>query len=191
MREKIKSILMVNSISVISLALIVWIFFSVNMALGAITMLFWMIYVIYSNYMLLLHKEDPKKALREKDKHRLFTREIQILTTQMASLESREEIMNDPETADIVRETYEKVKDQIYYNVEVAEKFITTYDTVLRPPKDKLHEIIEENKMLLDKLNELNDAMFDIDMSVKDIDVSSIDDYLESVKQITGQKPSN
>lgn len=188
MREKIKSLIMVNSISVISLGLLIWIFFGVNMALGAIAMLFWMIYVIYSNYMLLLHKEDPKKSLREKDKHHLFTREIQILTTQMASLESRADMMDDPETADIVKETYEKIKDQLYYNVEVAEKFIVTYDTVLRPSKDKLHEIIEENKMMLDKLNELIEAMLSIDMSVKDIDLTSIDDYLASVKNLTGQK---
>jgi hypothetical protein len=69
----------------------------------------------------------------------------------------------------------------MYYNLDLAEKFLDNYDYVMKPPSDNLQKIITENYNMLNKLNELIDAMLSLDMSVGDVDLSEIDAYLDGL----------
>lgn len=193
--NKLKNLLIVNGIGLVLLILVLLLLLKINPIVGIAGLIIWVAYVIYGNYTYLLKKEDKFMAMKNSiaqmdkaDRRNEFDKEIQQMSHQIKSLEVRAKIMESPDTEDIVRDKYLSICEKVEKNLAIAEKFMETYDYVMRPSKQKLVQLVWENNTMIQKLNELVDAMLSIDMSINDVDMSDIDDIINGIKQITTEE---
>lgn len=79
----------------------------------------------------------------------------------------------------------DKIKQQLDNNVDSAILYVKSYDYSLKPETKYIKKIRKNSEMLYSKLNELIELVLENEKSTDDIDLSSVDDILESLKEVS------
>lgn len=179
-----KELLTANIMSGIGLLAIVAIYFLISHGIAIVLGIAWFVYVIYSNYSILLKKENHASMLRKANKHGKFNNEVDVLSKAYRSVMEREVIFSAPDVDEGAKKAYEMIRTQVISNVQYATQFMQTYDYISCPSRKYLSEICTNTTLLLQKLSEIVELNNRIDQSVIDEDITYIDDLIESLKGV-------
>ena len=180
-----KKVIGINILNVVLFVLIVFLLQFFPLILVIVLGIFWLVFVIYSNYTLIFKVKDIVYELEKANKG-LFKAEVSMTVNQMESIDSREELFKDLEESDRLRQVYYKCRQQFYNNVNYLIAFMRSYDYVTKPrsQKDKIGSLVRQNSEIINKLNSLVEQMISVDKSVNDVDISIVDDLISSLRRM-------
>ena len=181
----VRKIISTNFINLVLLSLIVYLLKFFPASFVTILGVFWLVFVIYSNYVLIFKINDIIYELKKADKG-LFKSEVSTTISHIESIDSREELFKDLEESDRLRQVYYKCRQQFYNNVNYLIDFMRSYDYVTKPrsQRDKISSLINQNNEIINKLNSLVEQMISVDKSVNDVDISIVDDLISSLRRM-------
>ena len=132
----IKKLLTVNLISVLLLIMSLVSFLVLkSIPVFLVFMLVTLIYLIASNYSVLMKKEDSLAELKKYTRYSFFTSDVSTLINTYRSLELREEYIKELKDENI-SDIYEKLKLQVMNNINSAVKFCKSYDYINKSRTD-------------------------------------------------------
>lgn len=146
--------------------------------------LLWVAYVGFINYQMFVKDNDKLSNLKLADSHNLFNKEIIILTKTVQSVEFYRNIFEKYDIGSSMRDTYDLLSKSAYDNVDKATKWIQHYDYISRPPMTYIKALVDNSKLITTKLNELDELVLKVDDSTDSIDMSFVDDMLNSLREV-------
>lgn len=144
----------------------------------------WLFYMAFMNYQMLVADNDKLKSLQSVDTHHLFTNEIACLTRAIQSVEFYRPIFEKYEIGSSIRDTYELLSMNAYSNVDKSIKWIAHYDYISKPSHEYIHKLVDNSKLVVDKLNELDELVIKVDDTAENVDMQYVDDMLSSLKEV-------
>lgn len=154
--------------------------------LGAIVMCIVIGYILVSSYFMLMYQEKLDNKIKGADKtHKLFARETTKLLEQLSRLENRENLFEENESNDNLKNAYELIKEKVTANINTAIAFMKSYDYVARPNAEYLYQLINENDTLLEQLNKLIELNLKADNTSYLIKTDTVEDLIMSLEHIT------
>lgn len=185
MKPKINKIafIIVNAIAFVSLGVILLIKFIMSDILFYILFAAWLIFIIFINYDILIKSADIKNTIKAADKRHRFTLEVNILIKNYDEIENSRKFFET--TGQSVMDTYELVRKQVYSNIKSAVQYME-YASMSghNDPVPEVYTLCESNEKLLDKLQDLVGLVIKIDSRTDDVDTSSIEYIIESLKEL-------
>ena len=186
----VKSLLKTNLVSIIMLVAVIVVYFVVNiLPLSLLLLAVWLGYTLWSNFSLIFESQKPNdlcKLVKSSSKYRIFYDDCMTIHNCSKMAEERLEILDD---LDVIQEEIlivaNKIKQQLDNNVNSAILYIKSYDYNLKPETNYIKRIKESSNKLYSKLNELIELVLENEKSTDDIDLSSVDDILESLKEVS------
>lgn len=178
-------------IAILAIACIISFFF-VPAWVFAVFVVIWLAWSLYA--LLLMNKsakEDESSnifaMMKQNDKRRLFSNHIKSFQEQSVWIEERMEVLKG------FSESYyslaENLKEAMYGNFEKANNYMRACDyhnsESMQKYTCKINDLFNENKSILDKLNDLIEQLAEIDNSADNVDTGRVDDIIESLKQMT------
>jgi hypothetical protein len=127
---------------------------------------------------------DVTTAIKSADKAGIFHYYTKQLIDAYNSIMSRQEMFQDMDEDDKVRGAYELIAKQVISNIKSAIQYMQTYDYVTRPTPDYLDKLCKNNKKLLSRVSELIEVVIQIDSTADDVDLTKVDDILESLRSV-------
>lgn len=190
----IRRMLLANALNLVLFGLILFSKKFIPLPLVVVLGIGWLGFLVYSNYTLFFGTRDSNDMEYELDKanRNFFNSEVAITKIQMKSIEDRAEVFQEFKD-DHVKDLYSKVREQFYTNVKYIIRYMDSYDYVTKPQsqKDKIDNLVKQNDILISKLNGLVEEMIAVDKTAYDLDISIVDDLLDSLKVMSEQGPSN
>ena len=173
-----------NIINVILLGLIFALFFVTNIYCAGVGLLFWVIWFIYSNYVIAIQSNDICYQLKASDKYNNFTSQINTLQNQYKSVIEREDVFKNLKDDNINR-VYDLVLDKIIGSIKSSTNIIKVVGRQdYKGYKDGVDKLISENKDVLEKLNEIVKHTISIDSEINEVDTSYVNDILNSLRSV-------
>ena len=83
-----------------------------------------------------------------------------------------------------MRDTYDLLSKNAYSNVDKATKWIQHYDYISRPSMSYIKTLVDNSKLITTKLNDLDELILKVDDSTNSIDMSFVDDMLNSLREV-------
>lgn len=159
--------------------------------LGGLFAIVWMVYLIVTNYRLLIKNQAPKEQmkqvsqrLRESDKKGIFASQIRMLSAQYDSILSRKDYFMNKQ--DNMQELYCKIEEQMLSNVDSAEGFMKTYDYITCPKPEYLNKLCASGDELVAKYNKLVEQLVDVDTNLTTFDATYVDDVIDCLEKVKG-----
>lgn len=187
----IKKLLKNNIVSLIMIALILVIYFVAdNIILSLVFLLVCLGYTIYNNMGVLVEESNSRETLqllKRNKKYRRFEVYIDKLDIVYKGSVSKLNSLKELEVSASIIDAADKIVSQIGSNVDTCILYIKTYsyDEDSSSYSQYLQNLYMESKQLDDKLEELINLVFENKKSADDIDLSSVDDILESLKEVS------
>lgn len=186
----IKNLIKTNIVSIIMLIAVIVVYFVIDiLPLSLVLLAIWLGYTLWANLSLFSDKEkdiDLEKMVRFNEKYRYFFDDGMVISNCSKMAEERIKVLDE---LDVVQEsiltTADKIKRQLDTNAKHAVMFIKAYDYNLKPDASYLSKIRASSLCLYNKLNELIELVLKNEKSTEDIDLSSVDDILESLKEVS------
>lgn len=180
-----KHLIITNLINLVILGVVVLGFFTLPKWLTVLLILIWFGVVVFTNYNLLIKgSEDLISKLKSSDKDYEFDDIITILVDSYYSVEGRKDLFSTLENNLRIQETYNLISNQVSNNIKAVTVFIENYDYRSRPSKEYCIALVAETRDLVNKLNQLVELVISINNSVEDVDISSVDDILSSLRSV-------
>lgn len=186
----VKNLLKTNLVSIIMLVAIIVVYFVVNiLPLSLVLLAVWLGYTLWSNFSLIFESQKPNdlgKLVKSNIKYNVFFDDCMIINDCSKMADERLKILDD---LDVIQEEIlkvaDKIKQQLDNNVDSAILYVKSYDYSLKPETKYIKKIRKNSEMLYSKLNELIELVLENEKSTDDIDLSSVDDILESLKEVS------
>ena len=179
-------LLLLNTINLVMLGLVLFSQSFLAMPIVIAFVIFWFAFVCASNYIMLNNSKISQDIKFDKASKGLFAKEISRTKQTLKSVDARAPIFEDTDNATL-KDVYEKLKHQIYTNVDYITKYIDAYDYIMKPisQREKISNLIDTNDMLISKLNVLVEQMISVDESVSNIDTAYVDDLIDALKTVS------
>lgn len=160
-----------------------------------VALAFWLLYMIFMGYTLFLKKqpnEGDNYAIRMKkaNKYKKFNEPCILLLDGLQVLEFRREFFEKYQDGSI-KKSFELLEKHILHNVEIAVTFMENYNYHAiqdGQSMERLHKAVLNCSEATKKLRELYDATVKVDDSATSIDISYVDNLLESLNDITTEE---
>lgn len=180
-----RNLIVTNLINLVILGVVVAGFFILPRWLTILLIFLWFGVVIYTNYSLLIKdSEDVVSKLKSVARDEEFSELASILEDNYYSVEGRKELFSNLEDNPRLKETYNLIRNQVSNNIKAVTVFIENYDYRSRPSIRYCTDLVNETEDLVNKLNQLVELVISINNSVEDIDISSVDDILFSLRSM-------
>ena len=194
----VKKLLKNNIVSLIMIALVLVIYFVANnLVLSLVFLLVCLVYTIWNNMGVLIEESNSREALqllKKNKKYRWFEDYIDKMDSVYKGSVSKLDSLKELEVSESIIDAADKIVIQIGSNVDACILYIKTYsyqiDEDFRSYNQYLERLCIESKNLEDKLEELINLVFENKKSADDIDLSSVDDILEALKEVSKFKNS-
>lgn len=194
----VKKLLKNNIVSLIMIALVLVIYFVANnLVLSLVFLLVCLVYTIWNNMGVLIEESNSREALqllKKNKKYRWFEDYIDKMDSIYKGSVSKLDSLKELEVSESIIDAADKIVIQIGSNVDACILYIKTYsyqiDEDFRSYNQYLERLCIESKNLEDKLEELINLVFENKKSADDIDLSSVDDILEALKEVSKFKNS-
>ena len=144
----------------------------------------WLIWVAYSNYQFIFHSRDIIAEMKAADKRHLFDAQIMVFSDANQSILLKKELFEQYEDMGKISQTYEMIATQVRNNTESALNFIKNYDYISNASRSYLLSLTSETRDLIRKLNELSDMLLKIEDDSHDVDISYVDEMLDSLRRV-------
>lgn len=144
----------------------------------------WLGIIAYTNYNIIVKSSDILNAIQTADKTGVFQLQQKKLAEAYHSLVMRESMFLSMDENSKLRETYETIVKQVMSNIKSAVQYMQTYDYVTCPKPIYLNDLCNNNKILLAKVSELVELVIRIDSTADDVDITEVDDILESLRSV-------
>ena len=179
-----KGLIKINVLNIILLLLATFVFYLVSKTLGIIAFVFWVIYMISSNYHFMVRQNDIEYKLKSVS-GRHFSHKAEVLIKLNEHFEEYAEGFDEFEDESIRAILYD-VKKQFTANMERAIKYMSTYRNTINTQnvEHKLNMIIKENRDIISKIEQLLAYNIELDMSADDVDISKLDALVKSLKEV-------
>lgn len=148
----------------------------------------WLIWVIYSNYQFIFHSRDIIAEMRRADKRHLFDTQIMVFNDANKSVQLKKELFKQYEDMGKISQAYEMIAIQVYNNTESALNFIKNYDYISNASRNYLLNLTNETRELIHKLNDLGDMLLQIEDDSHDVDISYVDEMLDSLRRVNSNE---
>lgn len=173
----------------IALILVIY-FVADNIILSLVFLLVCLGYTIYNNMGVLVEESNSRETLqllKRNKKYRRFEVYIDKLDIVYKGSVSKLNSLKELEVSASIIDAADKIVSQIGSNVDTCILYIKTYsyDEDSSSYSQYLQNLYMESKQLDDKLEELINLVFENKKSADDIDLSSVDDILESLKEVS------
>ena len=123
------------------------------------------------------------RQMHKADKGDCFRKKIDQLEMLYYAVISREDYYSTLQNSYV--ELYCSVKNKMEANLRVVYNYLRAYDYVTRPKKSSLvKQLVDENKMLVEKLNTLTECLVRVDASSEDFSTKEIDDTVAALLSI-------
>lgn len=177
-----------NIINAVLLGLIFILFFVTNIYIVGIGLFIWIIWFIYSNYVIVIQSSDICYQLKASDRYNNFNSQIGTLQRQYDSIMESESVIKDLNDANINR-VYELASSEVINNINSSIKIIKVsgrqnYNSY----RDEVDGLINENNDVIEKLNEVVKYTISIDLEVNSVDTSYINDILNSLRSVKNEQ---
>ncbi len=194
----VKKLLKNNIVSLIMIALVLVIYFVANnLVLSLVFLLVCLVYTIWNNMGVLIEESNSREALqllKKNKKYRWFEDYIDKMDSVYKGSVNKLDSLKELEVSESIIDAADKIVTQIGSNVDACILYIKTYsyqiDEDFRSYNQYLERLCIESKNLEDKLEELINLVFENKKSADDIDLSSVDDILEALKEVSKFKNS-
>lgn len=194
----VKKLLKNNIVSLIMVALVLVIYFVANnLILSLVFLLVCLVYTIWNNMGVLIDESNSRETLqllKRNKKYRWFEDYIDKMDSVYKGSVSKLNSLKELEVSESIIDAAEKIVSQIGSNVDACILYVKTYsyqiDEEFRSYNQYLERLCTESKHLEDKLEELINLVFENKKSADDIDLSSVDDILEALKEVSNFKNS-
>ena len=180
----------------IALVLVIY-FVANNLVLSLVFLLVCLVYTIWNNMGVLIEESNSREALqllKKNKKYRWFEDYIDKMDSIYKGSVSKLDSLKELEVSESIIDAADKIVIQIGSNVDACILYIKTYsyqiDEDFRSYNQYLERLCIESKNLEDKLEELINLVFENKKSADDIDLSSVDDILEALKEVSKFKNS-
>lgn len=195
----VKNILVANILNIFALILIVVMYFLFPKPIAIVLGVAWFVYVIYSNYKLILSPEDDSSSMLEKlnsKKHGKISEVVKMVNIQNKKLSSYSDFFENLQDDNKLKETYYAVIKQVEINIGYIEKYLSSVDYSMDSDLKKLGSnyypikvlnLLEENSNLIEKVGDIVESSIDIDKSVQDVDLSMLDDIINSLRSMSNE----
>ncbi|MBR6403838.1 MAG: hypothetical protein IKS48_10690 [Eubacterium sp.] len=203
----IKNLIKVNIINIVILLLVCGLYLlfnnvlemssAVTIGITAVLSVFWALYVIYSNYTLLVADKDydddvnsknyTKKLLnrlRTTGNTKVFAQERATLCRVYESVISRKSYVEGKGTYSKLYDLYELTENQIIRNIENATEYVSTFDYISGKDTGYMRRLANESTVLLDKFNKLMELSVSYDDTSRDYDTRELDDMIENLEKM-------
>lgn len=194
MRKKRNSqqmIMLVGSMVAIIIGVIL-LFFAKSLSMrimGILMIAAFMIMIAYTIKSKIETETDIIRQMKIADESNSFRREIEEIKKYEESLElHKEQFYNYKGNVESMREAYQIIYDQIHKDMKYILDYISHYDYISKSTKAPVNRRLDEMKLLIGKLNELDMLYIEIDNAGDNTGVQQIDDLLNVLKEMTGQK---
>ena len=121
MKDKLKSLVLVNGISAVMFVMaLLLIFFTDYLPIGIGASAVWLIYTVCANRYVLVEKKAPplRETFQEGNVKGIFNNEVRMLEKQYDSIKSREEFMMS--NTESMQELYGRILEQMNSNLDSA-----------------------------------------------------------------------
>lgn len=182
-----KNVIIANIINFVILFIIVFMMFLHFPKLLVYGLLVvWFVLVIYQNYSLLMksNESDIIYELKKANKKGVFDERVNAIITYYKAIEFKRDFFESYEEDSSIRASYELLSRQMTSNIISLTKYLRSYDYVSRPFTSYVMNIARDCKELVDKLNELSELVVKIDDSTSNVDITYVDDMLESLRKV-------
>lgn len=186
----VKRVVITNVISIVALGLIYAISIIVNIfPLSVFLGVCWLAYVLYANYFILMKSNDIESRLDYANKHNFFDGTVKIVKKHIKSMESRQDLFDSMAEDDKIKQVCMSVEEQFYINVDYIIKYMSSFDYVLHPNNQisRIHALVNQNQILIDKVNLLVEQLIEVDKSTDNLDTSMLDDIIESLRSMSNE----
>lgn len=181
-----KALILVNIIAFITLIIMLIIKFTLSVVLFYIMFVFWLIFIIYSNYNIIIKNTDITSSIKAANRRHVFDCQTNELITAYKSVKLRENFFT--ESGKNVQDTYELIRQQIFSNIKSAVQYMSAYDYAISPEPKYLNDLCEQNEKLLSSLSELVELIIKIDSTVDDTDLTEVECIIESLRGVLNDK---
>lgn len=166
-----------------------------NVILWCISLVFWLIYMLYFCYNLFYNKTSKEiknnektriKRLEKLIKRNKFNNSIKTLLDSLQVLEFRREFFEHYDDGSI-RKSFDLLDREISVNVEIAISFMEqyNYDAIYNMQSmDRLQIATDKCAKATKKLRELYELTVKVDDSTNNLDISYVDDLLVGLKEM-------
>lgn len=179
-----KNLILLNTINAVMLLLIAVLYFLFPATVAIAFGLLWLLWVIISNYRILIAEQDTAKQLRAYDRAHgsLFCHQIEKLTWNHQAILAKEPYFR--EQSQSIYEAYQLIARKSERYLESAIAYMKQYDYISRPRPSHMMELTGRSDILVSKLQELSEDCFKINDAASDIDISVIDDLLQALNEM-------
>lgn len=157
-----------------------------NSQLYIIMILLWML--VTAELVIMVRRADPGgdlvDRLRRAPKNGLFGNAVEHLVRDYYAVESQSEHLQGYDADSSITKSYQMISSQMKNIMESAIKYISTYNYFSRPVPSYLEKLVHQADGLVTKLNELMELLIQVEDSTSDVDVSYVDDLLDSLRQM-------
>ena len=142
-----------------------------------------LVYGIFANYQIFMQKSDPLKDIEKYRRNSIFKQDVEKIIYAYKGIKLREEFISGFEN-DSIRDIYEKLYEQLTNNLISAEAFCRNYDRYNKSNISYLHGLAEESSEIAEKFNIMVEELIDVDNSIRDVDTTVVDDYVDSLRRL-------
>lgn len=182
-----KNVIIANIINFVILFIIVFMMFLHFPKLLVYGLLVvWFVLVIYQNYSLLMKssESDIIYELKKANKKKMFDVWVNDIITYYKAIEFKRDFFEAYEEDSSIRASYELLSKQMTSNIISLTNYLKSYDYVLRPYTFYVMDTAKDCEKLVNKLNELSELVLKIDDSTSNVDITYVDDMLESLRKV-------
>ena len=156
------------------------------------TLVCWIIYMLYMGYTLFFKTNgdiivEYTKRMKKANKYSRFDKDCVVLLDSLQVLNFRKQYFNKYKEGSI-RKSFDLLERQILHNVDIAITYMENYnyDAIRKTEQsvERLASAVVNCSEATDKLRELYDMTVKIDDSASVIDISYVDNLLESLKDV-------
>lgn len=179
-----KPLVIVNAVNITLLIPLVIVYLAIGTPLWFLAIFaLWLCYVIASN-IYLLRSDDILVKLKRADKHGVFTNQIAIICRAVESVEFYRPIFGKYEEGNSIRNTFELLAEKTEGTVIKAIRWLSQYNKASNPSTEYMTALSRDCNYVMQKLNELNELVLQVEDSATDKDISFVDDMLSSLKEM-------
>lgn len=143
----------------------------------------WFIYVLIINRHL-VKSDNALAKMKAADKYRRFTEQTSKIEQAANSVLFYKPIFEKYEEDNSIRRTYQLLADKSDRNVLKATRWLSSYNHIAGQPVQYIQTLAEDSVYIINKLNELNELVLQVEDSATKVDISYVDDMLQALKEI-------
>lgn len=165
-------------------------FFYVPTWVFAIFIMIWLGWSVFALFVMRRSDEEEEASvfyqMKKNDRGRIFTQYINGFSQQSGWLMERAKVLGD--FSESYMSLADDLKDAMEGNFEKANNYMKACDyrdpESKRKYKIKIETLFQNNKEVLDKINDLIGQLAEIENSADDVSIERVDDIIESLKEM-------